>query len=216
MSDFRKLSTTLSYARLGLVSLTAAIAPITGAAQELCGADLFEGEPDADSLMAKTLEFLDLLEASGVVAFTGVEGKMSVTAAREALLDGVASATLLTCVVNADSIEFNDGSENLVIACGGLGTPTVIAAPAPAADDVAEDAPAEEETLVDLVDETADEQVDQADDELAADTGDAGGEDTEAEPVTEVTAATEAGLPTGQLFCTTEIATIEQYLSSEA
>ncbi len=215
MSDFRKLNTTLAYARLGLVSLTAAIAPITGTAQELCGADLFEGEPDADSLMAKTLEFLDLLEASGVVAFTGVEGKLSVASARQALLDGVASATLLTCVVNADSIEFSDGAENLVIACGGLGTPTIVTAPAPAADDVAE---LDLGTLIegsgdqDAGDEdAADEAGDQTDEVAEADDAEA-----EAEEATEVTAATEAGLPTGQLFCTTEIATIEQYLSSEA
>ena len=149
MADFSRLKTTLAYVRLGLVSVTAAIAPITGAAQELCGTDLFEGEPDAASLMNETLEFLDVLEDSGVIAFQGIEGRMSIDAARRALQDGVGSASLLTCVVDAVSIEFSDGAENHVIVCNAAGNPS-----------------------------------------------------------TELT--------TGQLFCTSEIATVSQYLGSEA
>ena len=99
MADFDKLKTTLAYARLGLVSLTAAVAPITSTAQVLCGTDLFEGEPDAASLMNETVEFLNILANSGVVAFEGADGRVSVYAARRALQDGVGSASLLACIV---------------------------------------------------------------------------------------------------------------------
>lgn len=149
MSDFRKLKTTLAYARLGLVSLTTVVAPITGAAQELCGTELLEGEPDAGRLMDETIEFLDILERNGVIAFQGVEGRISVDAARRALRDGVGSASLLTCVVNAVSIEFSDTASNKIVVC-----------------------------------------------------------DTDGNANTPLT--------TGQLFCTSEIATISQYLGSEA
>ena len=72
MVDFSRLKTTLAYTRLGLVSLTAAIAPITSTAQELCGVDLFEGEPDADNLMNQTVEFLDTRSGS-MARFTDQE-----------------------------------------------------------------------------------------------------------------------------------------------
>lgn len=149
MADFRKLRTAFAYARLGLVSLSAVIAPIAGAAQELCGAELFEGEPDAAQLMNETIEFLDILESNGVIAFQGTEGRMSIDAARSALRDGVGSASLLTCVVNATAIEFSDPTKRSIVVC-----------------------------------------------------------DSEGNPNTPLT--------TGQLFCTSEIATISQYLGSEA
>lgn len=126
MADFDGLKRTLAYARLGLVSLAAVVAPITGAAQELCGPDLFAGEPDADRLMNRTLELLNVLEANGVVAFEGVEGRMSIDSARQALQDGVGSASLLGCVVNATSIEFAGDQGNRVVACGSVGGPSVV------------------------------------------------------------------------------------------
>lgn len=126
MGDFARLKTTLAYARLGLVSLTAAVAPITGAAQELCGPDLFAGEPDADRLMNRTMQFLNVLEANGVVAFQGIEGRMSVDDARRALQDGVGSANLLGCVVNATSIEFAGSAGNQVVACGSGGQTSLL------------------------------------------------------------------------------------------
>ena len=125
MVDFGKLRTTLAYARLGLVSLTATIAPITGTAQELCGTDLFEGEPDAASLMNQTVEFLDILKENGVVAFDGNEGRLPIDDARRALEDGVGSASLLSCVVNSESIEFADGTENRIIECDTAGAPSL-------------------------------------------------------------------------------------------
>ncbi len=157
MVDFRKLKTTLAYARLGLVSLTAAIVPITGTAQELCGIELFEGEPDAAGLMNLTLEFLDILEINGVVAFQGSEGRVSVNAARQSLHDGVGSATLLACVVYSESIEFAVGSRNQIIGCDIDGVPSLFQK---------------------------------------------GGRST--------------GPTTGRLFCTNEVASISQYLGSEA
>jgi hypothetical protein len=123
MADFVKLKTTLAYARLGLVSLTAATVPITGAAQELCGTAFFEGVPDAADLMNKTVELLNILENSGVVAFQGSEGRISIDAARRSLQDGVGSATLLACVVDSESIEFAVGAGNVVVGCGTLGAP---------------------------------------------------------------------------------------------
>lgn len=213
MADFRKLSTTLAYARLGLVSLTAAVAPITGAAQELCGTDLFAGEPDEASLMGKMIEFLDILETNGVVAFDGSEGRVSVSAARQALQDGVGSATLLSCVVNSDTIEFTDGDQNLIIACNAQGTPTIVTS-----------TPAENATDADTVAATADG----ADSPAGGNGADAslisGGTDTplrlevsedEAEAEAEADTA-ETTQTTGALFCSTEVATISQYLSSEA
>ncbi|MBF9035883.1 hypothetical protein HKCCE2091_16670 [Rhodobacterales bacterium HKCCE2091] len=157
MVDFRRVKTTLAYARLGLVSLTAAVMPITATAQELCGTDLFEGEPDAADLMAQTLEFLDLLETSGVVAFEGVEGRMSIGAARQALQDGVGSASLLACVVDAESIEFAVDGQDLIVGCDAGGMPSVLGS------------------------------------------GGASPDPT-----------------TGALFCTTEVATVSQYLGSQA
>ena len=127
MSDFGRVRTTLAYARLGLVSLAAAVAPITGAAQELCGPDLFAGEPDADRLMNRTMQFLNVLQANGVVAFQGAEGRMSVDDARRALQDGVGSASLLGCVVNATSIEFAGSAGNQVVACGAGGQTSLLA-----------------------------------------------------------------------------------------
>lgn len=125
MVDFSKLRTTLAYTRLGLVSLTAAVAPITATAQELCGTDLFEGEPDAAELMNQTVEFLDILKTNGVVAFEGFEGRMTVDSARQAIQDGVGSASLLACVVNSESIEFIEDEEVRVIACGSAGAPSL-------------------------------------------------------------------------------------------
>ncbi|MDJ1007889.1 MAG: hypothetical protein QNJ13_08700 [Paracoccaceae bacterium] len=117
------MKTTLAYARLGLVSLAAAVAPITGAAQELCGTDLFEGEPDAAVLMDRTIEYLDILKENGVVAFQGDEGRMSVDAARKALEDGVGSASLLACVVNSNSIEFAGEAGSQIIGCDPISGP---------------------------------------------------------------------------------------------
>ncbi|WP_425091508.1 hypothetical protein [Tropicimonas sp. S265A] len=131
MVAFQRLKTTLAYARLGLISLTATIAPITGTAQELCGTDLFEGEPDADILMNLTVEFLDVLESNGVVAFQGSDGRVSIDAARQALQDGVGSANLLACVVNSDAIEFAGGAQNQVIGCGTGGQPSLLQAGSP-------------------------------------------------------------------------------------
>ena len=125
MSDFNKLSTTLAYARLGLISLSAAIVPITATAQELCGTDLFEGEPDAASLLNETLGFLDVLESNGIVAFDGKEGRMSIGAARQALSEGVGSASLLACVVNSSTIEFALGAQNQIIGCDTAGAPSL-------------------------------------------------------------------------------------------
>jgi len=125
MSDFNRLSTTLAYARLGLISLSAAIVPITATAQELCGTDLFEGEPDAASLLNETLNFLDVLESNGIVAFDGKEGRMSIGAARQALSEGVGSANLLACVVNSSTIEFALGAQNQIIGCDTAGAPSL-------------------------------------------------------------------------------------------
>ena len=125
MSDFNRLKTTLAYARLGLISLSAAVVPITATAQELCGVDLFEGEPDAADLLNETLDFLDVLENNGVVAFDGNEGRLSIGAARQALSEGVGSASLLACVVNSSSIEFALGAENQIIGCDGAGAPSL-------------------------------------------------------------------------------------------
>lgn len=123
MADFSNLKTTLAYVRLGLVSLSAAVAPITGAAQELCATDMLASEPDAASLMNNTLAFLDTLEEGGVVAFEGSEGRMSVGAVRRALLNGDGSASLLTCVVNASAMEFSDGATSRIVACDFAGNP---------------------------------------------------------------------------------------------
>jgi len=123
MADLAKLKTTLAYARLGLVSLAAVAAPIASLAQELCGTELLEGEPDAARLMGETIEFLDILEANGVTGFRGVEGQVSIDAARRALRDGVGSASLLTCVVGATSIEFADTASNKVVVCDIAGNP---------------------------------------------------------------------------------------------
>lgn len=134
MVDFSKLKTTLAYARLGLVSLTATIAPITGTAQllqELCGTELFEGLPDADFLMNRTVEFLDVLENNGVVAFQGSEGRISIDAARRSLQDGVGSAILLACVVDSISIEFAVGARNRIIGCNTEGAPSLFGAGGP-------------------------------------------------------------------------------------
>ncbi len=131
MVDFSKLKTTLAYARLGLVSLAATIAPITGTAQELCGTELFEGLPDADFLMNRTVEFLDILENNGVVAFQGSEGRISIDAARRSLQDGVGSVILLTCVVDSNSIEFAVGARNQIIGCNTEGAPSLFRAGGP-------------------------------------------------------------------------------------
>jgi hypothetical protein len=131
MVDFSKLKTTLAYARLGLVSLTATIAPITGTAQELqeyCGTELFEGEPDAMNL---TVELLGILESNGVVAFQGSEGRISIDAARRSLQDGVGSAILLACVVDSNSIEFAVGARNRIIGCNTEGAPSLFRAGGP-------------------------------------------------------------------------------------
>ena len=125
MADFSKLKTMLAYSRLGLVSLTAAVTPITAVAQELCGTDLFAGEPDAASLMAQTGEFLSILESNGVVAFQGGEGRMTIESVRRSLEDGVGSATLLACVVNSEAIEFAVGATNVVVGCNPLGAPSL-------------------------------------------------------------------------------------------
>lgn len=126
MADFKKLKTTLAYARLGLISLAAAVVPITSTAQELCGTDLFQGEPDAARLLSETVKFLDILETNGVLAFQGSEGRISIEAARKALEDGVGSASLLSCVVNSDSIEFGADGQKQIVGCDVLGTPTVV------------------------------------------------------------------------------------------
>jgi len=126
MADFGKLKTTLAYARLGLVSLTAATVPIAVTAQELCGIEMFEGESDSADLMNKTSEFLGILENNGVVAFQGAEGRMSIDAARRSLQDGVGSATLLACVVDSMAIEFADGAGSVVVECGSLGAPSLL------------------------------------------------------------------------------------------
>ena len=157
MADLKKLKTTLVYARLGLVSLSAIAVPITSTAQELCGMDLFAGEPDAASLMATTLEFIDILEANGVVAFQGSEGSVPIGSVRSALLDGVGSATLLSCVVNAQAIQVSNGTSDQLVNCNAGGLPRTLLA------------------------------------------GSAG-----------------SSSPSGQLFCTTEVATTSQYLGSEA
>lgn len=121
MSKLKQLNTTLKYARLGLISLTAVIVPITSVAQELCSNELFEGEADSAALMSQTVEFLDTLKANGVTAFEGSEGRLSIDKAREALQDGVGSVKLLSCVVNSDSIEFSDGDGSQVVACDSAG-----------------------------------------------------------------------------------------------
>lgn len=126
MSDFRRLAATLAYARLGLVSLTAAIAPIAGAAQELCGVDLFEGEPDADILMERTMAFLDILEEGGIVAFDGQEGRVTLDGAREALREGVGSASLLACVVDAEAIVVDAEGDGHIIRCGTEGAAALV------------------------------------------------------------------------------------------
>lgn len=125
MANFNRLKTTLAYARLGLVSLSAVIAPITATAQELCGTDLFEGEPDAQELLQETLDFLDVLENNGIVAFQGSEGRVSISAARQSLNEGVGSVSLLACVVNSASIEFAMGAQNQVIGCDTAGAPSL-------------------------------------------------------------------------------------------
>lgn len=131
MANFKRLKTTLAYARLGLVSLSAAIAPITATAQELCGTDLFEGEPDAQDLLNETLNFLDVLENNGIVAFEGSEGRISVSAARQSLNEGVGSASLLACVVNSAAIEFAIGAQNQVIGCDTAGAPSLFQSGSP-------------------------------------------------------------------------------------
>lgn len=129
MVRFQSLKTTLTYARLGLVSLSAVIVPITATAQELCGLDLFAGEPDAVELMNQTIVFLDILETEGVSAFLGREGRISITDARQALQDGIGSASLLACVIDAEAIEFTGelaGGENgVVVSCNSFGAASV-------------------------------------------------------------------------------------------
>ncbi|MEM9319061.1 MAG: hypothetical protein AAGA70_08640 [Pseudomonadota bacterium] len=117
---------TLAYARLGLVSLSATIVPITATAQELCGSDLFAGQPDAASLMDQTLEFIDILETSGVIAFQGNEGRLTTGAARQALQDGTGSASLLACVVSAEAIEFSGDGQEHIIRCSPTGVPSLL------------------------------------------------------------------------------------------
>ena len=124
MADFKKLKTTLAYARLGLISLSATVVPINAVAQELCGTDVFEGQPDEAFLMAQTMEFFDILEGNGIVSFEGAEGRMSIESARQALQDGVGSAILLSCVLSSSSIEFTGNSENVIVACNSSGLPT--------------------------------------------------------------------------------------------
>ena len=127
MADFSRLKTTLGYARLGLVSLSAATVPITATAQEICGTELFEGEPDAADLMNRTVEFLDVLQSNGVVAFQGSEGRITIDAARRSLQEGVGSATLLACVVDAEAIQFGEGADSVVVGCGALGSaPSIV------------------------------------------------------------------------------------------
>ena len=75
--------------------------------------------------MSDTLDFLNILETNGVVAFEGSEGRMSVDLARQALQEGVGSARLLACVVNSASIEFAFGSERQVIHCDSSSLPAV-------------------------------------------------------------------------------------------
>jgi len=157
MAKLDQLITTLRYARLGLVSLSVTIVPITAAAQEICASDFFEGEPDAANLMNQTIVFLDVLKDNGVIAFEGAEGRLTVDSAKQALVDGVGSFDLLNCVVNSDSIEFADGAGSKVISCGNGGGASV--------------------------------------------------------------ARTSVGAPSpssSQMFCTTETATVAQYLGSEA
>ena len=115
--DYGKIKSTIFYARLGLMSLTAAIVPITSIAQDICGTSLFESEPDAANLMNQAIELLDVLEDNGVVAFQGIGVPMSIVAVRGAMRDGVSSATLLACVVNAESIEFSVDGTNRVVYC---------------------------------------------------------------------------------------------------
>lgn len=125
MTKLDTLRKTFAYARLGLVSLAATVAPMTAIAQDLCGADLFAGEPDADSLMAQATDFIDLLASNGVIAFQGREGRVAIQEARAALQDGVGSARLLVCVVEAETIEFNTDGETTVVACDDNGTPSL-------------------------------------------------------------------------------------------
>lgn len=119
MVNFVKLKASLRYARLGLISLSAIVAPVTVVAQELCALEMLEDEPDADALLANVVEFLDVLETNGVVAFEGQEGRVSIDSARRSLQDGIGSVSLLSCVVMAESIEFSGAGGNTVIACGG-------------------------------------------------------------------------------------------------
>lgn len=121
MVRFKSLKTKLAYARLGLLSLGAVVAPITSTAQELCGSDLFIGEPDAAELMDQTLLFLDVLESEGVTAFVGREGRIGIMDARQALQDGIGSASLLACVVDAEGIEFEGEEGAVVISCNATG-----------------------------------------------------------------------------------------------
>lgn len=131
MANFSKLKTALAYARLGLISLSAVISPITVTAQELCGTALLEGEPDAEELLNETLNFLDILKSNGIVAFEGSEGRVTIEAASQALREGVGSASLLACVVNSESIEFAIGAENQVIGCDTVGAPSLFQAGSP-------------------------------------------------------------------------------------
>lgn len=128
MEKFKRVRNTLVYARLGLVSLGAAIAPISLAAQELCASDLFAGEPDEAELMAETLEFIDILENGGVTAFHGKEGRLTIQDARQAIQDGVGSAFLLSCVVDAEGIEFSEAEEDVVVSCDSVGMASVFQA----------------------------------------------------------------------------------------
>lgn len=126
MVDFRDLKTTLAYVRLGLVSMTAAILPVTATAQELCGIDLFAGEPDAAGLMNEMNTFFDILEGGGIVAFDGLEGRVTIEGARQALQEGVGSAQLLSCVIEAEAFVFETDGKDHIVSCGPEGSASLV------------------------------------------------------------------------------------------
>lgn len=126
MVNFGRVKTTLAYMRLGLVSMTAAVAPIASTAQELCGLDLFVGESDAESLMDQTLAFLDILEGGGIIAFDGREGRITIDHAREALRSGTGSASLLSCVVEAEALIIEAGGRDHIVSCGAEGAAALV------------------------------------------------------------------------------------------
>lgn len=236
MADFKRLGTTLAYVRLGLVSFTAMVLPITAVAQELCATDLFAGEPDEARLIEATFEFFDILETNGVVAFEGSEGRLSVGGARRALEDGVASASMLSCVVNADTIEFASGTENRVIACDAAGNPSpALLAESDDEKRLLPNTGADTETA--SGGSGADDEANTAENTGTAATGQDSTPETTASTNAETVAGGEAvanaettaddeeplvaqparaGLATGKLFCSTEVAVLTQYLSSEA